>query len=613
MEQTTDTDGFPQDGFPRQLPDNCVEYILFIIDDQLEARRRLPALEHVRKKALQLAGTLTKDYIWQRDSLSLEVKNDGGLLYLHGASYYGDSIEDEWLIVYLLRELSKTSSNLWVRVSDSDGEFLLVEAANVLPTWLSPEIDTNRVWINQGRLHLIPLHDKTGKGPLTLDQAIDHIRGDTSSLVQSSLVETEAFYRLEKYPGQIQAAMHHSLTTLPRKLAYILHEKPAAIAPAVEAFYLRDPISMKSLLSISGKTSFPPQDLVTVSVKYTKVLFAQLKSQKFTSPPAWSGILERAESETGSAGVSHDDLARLEVGMKLTCGFEMLASNAATKNNRIAREVAILLEDLEEDGDQALPSDSAIESWSGVKRNDDESWMDINYEEFEKALDGKGGDQKGEKAGGFGDASAQADLQKMVKRFESFLNDETAGLEGAELDDMDEDDDLSDYEDDSEDEDKDVSFDEEQFAKMMREMMGMPAEVPTQSKKPPRDVERTGQIEGIDEQEDEDIRRLATQMEAELNSHGALQLDPTPRKLKALKQKSAAGDKGKEVPHDGDMEESSEENGEESGSEEEVDIDYNLAKNLLESFKSQGGAAGPVGNMMGMFGMQLPRDEDDAE
>ncbi|KAK7931919.1 s.t1.c1 [Apiospora marii] len=604
MEPSTDIPGFVQEGFPRQLPENCVEYILFVINDQLEARRKLSALESVRKRAMHLAGALTKDYIWQRDALNLEVKNDRGFVYLHGSSYFGDAIEDEWLIVYLLRELSKTSSDLWIRVFDSDGEFLLVEAANVLPSWLSPEIDTNRVWINQGSLHLIPLQDKADKRPLALDQAVEHIKGGFEFLVQSALVEAEAFYRLEKYPGQIQNAMHHSLTTIPRKLAYILHEKPAAIAPAVEAFYLRDPVSMKSLLSTSGKLSFPPQDLVAVSVRYTKVLFAQLKSQKFTPPPAWSSIMEKAESEIGSAGATQENLDRLEVGMKLTCGFEMLASNATTKNNRTAREVAILLEDLEEDGDQVLPSDADIESWPGAKQDDDESWMDVNYEEFEKALGGKGDTQKGG-TGGFGDASAQADLQKMVARFESFLNDETAGFEGAELGDMDEDDDSSEYED-SEDEDKDVSFDEEQFANMMREMMGMPVGKPTHSKQPCRAIGNKGQVEEVDEQEDEEIMQLATQMEAELNSHGALQLDPTPRKLKALKQKSATDDKGKGVQYDDDEPEESDE-------EEEVDIDYNLAKNLLESFKSQGGTAGPVGNMLGMFGMQLPRDEEHTE
>jgi hypothetical protein len=60
-------------------------------------------------------------------------------------SNYGDSVEDEWLIVYLLRELSKTFLDLWIKVGDTDGEFLLIEAANALPRWLNPEIADNRV------------------------------------------------------------------------------------------------------------------------------------------------------------------------------------------------------------------------------------------------------------------------------------------------------------------------------------------------------------------------------------------------------------------------------------------------------------------------------------
>ena len=66
-------------------------------------------------------------------------------MYLHGLANYGDSIEDEWLIVYLLRELSARFPELWVKVVDTDGEFLLIEAANTLPTWLNPDIADNRV------------------------------------------------------------------------------------------------------------------------------------------------------------------------------------------------------------------------------------------------------------------------------------------------------------------------------------------------------------------------------------------------------------------------------------------------------------------------------------
>ncbi|KAI4864497.1 SGT1-domain-containing protein [Hypoxylon rubiginosum] len=596
-------------GFPRKLPENCVEYLIFLLDNGLEARSLLSDLENVRKSASRLCDKFAQGYIWQRDSFQLRLERDRDLVYLRGATDYGDAVEDEWLVVYLLRELSRSFPALWIRVFDGDGEFLLVEAANVLPKWLSPEIDSNRAWIHDGKLYILPLAASSGmKRPLSLTEATNYIKSSADDLVHSAFVEAEAFYRLEKYPGQIRDSIHHSLVTLPRKLVYILHENPSVIAPAVEAFYLRDAVGMKSLTSSSRDMHFPPDDLVTVSVKFTKVLFAQLKSQRFSPPPIWSTVFEAAEKQASDAEDVQKVLARLEMGMKLTSGFEMLATDADKKDNRLAREFAMLLEDLEEDGVQVLPTSEDMEAWEGVRRDDDESWLDINFEDFENELQGNRGLHKGDK-GGFGDSSAQADLQKIVSRFESFLNDESAGVEGAEMEDMDEDDDLSsEDEEDSDDEDKVVSFDEDQFSKMMREMMGLPTVQPTDSEKISRDTNSTtipGTVDvdaDADEDEDEDkfIKQLAAQMEAELKGHGALKLDPEPEKAKAIEARHDTSSKGKAKM-----------NKEEESSEEEVDIDYNLAKNLLESFKSQAGMAGPAGNILGMMGLQLPRDEDE--
>ncbi len=64
---------------------------------------------------------------------------------LYGKTNYGDSIEDEWVIVYLLRQLSRQFRDLWIKVVDVDGEFLLAEAANALPRWLVPKVAENRV------------------------------------------------------------------------------------------------------------------------------------------------------------------------------------------------------------------------------------------------------------------------------------------------------------------------------------------------------------------------------------------------------------------------------------------------------------------------------------
>ena len=42
-----------------------------------------------------------------------------------------------------------------------------------------------------------------------------------------------------------------------------------------------------------------------------------------------------------------------------------------------------------------------------------------------------------------------------------------------------------------------------------------------------------------------------------------------------------------------------------------VDLDLILVKNLLESYSSQHGLAGPASNLLGSMGLQLPDDEDE--
>jgi hypothetical protein len=477
-------------------------------------------------------------------------------------------------------------------------------------------------------LRIIPLdssprpatEDVPNPRPLSLKEALTTITTNPSLLIHSSLIEAEAFYRLRNYPLQITASLHHAVATIPRKLAYILHERPASIAPAIEAFYLRDPVSMKSLQSPSSSLTFSPGDLVTISVRFTKVLFAQVKSQQFSPPPAWKEKLTAAEKLPISAGAK--PFHRLEIGMKITSGFEMLITDSKNEDNRVVRELKIILNDLA-GGEGSLPSDVEVSKWEKVLVEDDEKWMDINFEDFERELDGKAKHEVQNEPGafgpappsGFGDEKTQADLKKMVERFESFLNDDEASMEGVHLDDMDvdndeEEDDNDESEEDSEDEDKELSFDEDEFARMMREMMGLPAEEvihATNSKKTAfekvTDENRVQELDSDDEDEEDDqdeIQKLMKGMETELKEAGALKLDPTPGKISSLKP-------GSKIAGHVDEDES------DSSNDEEVDIDFNLAKNLLESFKSQAGMAGPGGNLLGMMGLQLPRDEDDQQ
>ena len=67
-------------GLYRQLPENHVEYLCFIIDPNPDARNQLAQLETIRQSASKLSGSLTKDYIWQKDEFSLETRNEQGKL-----------------------------------------------------------------------------------------------------------------------------------------------------------------------------------------------------------------------------------------------------------------------------------------------------------------------------------------------------------------------------------------------------------------------------------------------------------------------------------------------------------------------------------------------------
>lgn len=644
MEIPTQDDGLKWfgegfDGFPKRLPDDCVEYAIHIINSKLESLAAIRSrLNQISKASSDLQKKLLKDYIWQREAFELKLHPQPPLVkpedaatttqdhptkrpHLRGRTHFGDSIADEWLVVYLLLELSKQFSDAWIRVYDTDGEFLLIEAASALPKWLNPEIAENRVWINNGHLRIIPVQENSPPRNLSLEDALASIERQPDKLIISPFIEDEAFYRLREYPSAISSSMHHALVSIPRSLAFILHRNPAYISPAIEAFYLRDPVSVKPLTTKDISTlQFPPEDFVTVSVKFTKVGYAQLRSQVFEPPPAWTGITPRLKEPPA------------EMGMKLTCGFEMLLADPQNQDKQSVREIKLLLEDLES-GEEGLPSDKHVAGWPRTK--DDEKWMDIDYNDFENELSGKARttDGKGKGDGrGFGDANAQDNLRKMVSRFEDFLNDDTAGPDGVDDQDIDDEDQESSVS--SSGEDKDGSFDEAEFEKAMKEMMGMPAD----------HVEKSGLLdearklavadaeEGSEPDEDEDMKKVMELMEKELKGHGALDVNGKAPGAKTKKSARVAETKSK--PHFGperppnlqgavaqqdDSEESADEeldvgpgDGELSSDDEEFnDVDLGLAKNMLESFKGQTGMAGPAGNLMRNLAINMPRDEGD--
>ena len=545
----------PFQGIPsRTLQTDTLSFSLHILPPSA------PALASLLDSINTLAREWTADYIWQRTAFSCALSADGS--HLSGTLEYGDAVDDEWFAVALLVEATRRNPTAWCRVSDSDGEFLLIEAAHALPRWLGPEVAEHRVWLRNGRLLVIPMA-KGGKRELALGEALEFLQAcDPESLLRDVRVEKEALQRTRGYPEAARKHQHRARIVVPRRVAAVLHRRPDAVAAAVEAFYIRDPISLQALKR--PERQFAWEDTVEITARFTKVLFAQLKGQMW-APPAGSGFPATEEG-------------RVDVGVKVTAGFEMLMApeNRVLLTSAARRTVVDDLRALMETDLQQLPTDEEITTWD--QSQDGEEWLHIDFTEFEKDLKGQEGAQKANeqaKAAGaaeaaeaaYGDPEQEEKLKRMVERFELFLNDDKAGLDGAEFDDdeLNSDDDVTDSDDDD-GEDKAVSFDEVEFEQMMREMMGLP---PDEN----------------DQEEEAEIKHIQDQIERELTAAGAIERDNP--KIQELKD-----------GEDGDDEEQG-----------DVNIDYTLAKNLLESFKGQGGLSGPGGNLLARMGVLLPRDE----
>jgi hypothetical protein len=155
--------------FPsRRPPDDtlfCAVYPL-PIPTKLPAPALLASLQSLHLSLLSHLAPFLSSHLFHRDPFTLSIPADPAascalcasppVPHLHGALRFGDSLPDEWLAVSLLFALTRAFPDIAARAWDSDGEFLLIEAAFALPRWLDPESAPNRVFIFRGELHILP-------------------------------------------------------------------------------------------------------------------------------------------------------------------------------------------------------------------------------------------------------------------------------------------------------------------------------------------------------------------------------------------------------------------------------------------------------------------------
>nr|CAD7195333.1 unnamed protein product [Timema douglasi] len=313
--------------------------------------------------------------------------------HLYGATHYGENIEDEWFIVFLLLQLTKEIDDIVIRVVDTDGEFLLIEAAEYLPKWANPETCEQRVYLYRGGLHMVPLTEgNSQEHVLEVKEGVARVRRDpTGTLVQPNIQEAvfqkiagwthdcpvlpQANYGTlslnsnflipttsSRYPGKVTELLHRATAYVPVGVATLLKSRPNLVALAVRAFCNRDPIDMKVCMCLSVLSAlrshlkcyslyerpdivqsdvlflqvframryFPPENRVKVSVMLTKCLYAMVTHQQFQPDRRTGWNLPLVHSP---------DYKSHLLGVKLACGFEILVAQARNSGTDISDDI----------------------------------------------------------------------------------------------------------------------------------------------------------------------------------------------------------------------------------------------------------------------------------
>ncbi|XP_052879799.1 protein ecdysoneless homolog isoform X4 [Gossypium arboreum] len=288
-----------------RLPEDTVIYSIYP-DNPLSQ----DALQSLHLQILNAVSPFTTSYIWQHEPFTLSIALHP-FPHLKGHLRFGDNLNDEWFTVFLLFRVSVAFPSVSIQVHDSDGEFLLIEAAYHLPRWLNPENSQNRAFIRRGKLHIIP---QSALPNPTLTESLNFLIENEQAAVAPDSVQYVIQNRIAGYPEKAKLNTHSVRVRVPVSVARVFKHAPSLISLAVEGFYDRDMDSMKHAAKmerfLKGRKG-GEEEMVTVTVKMSRAMYAQLMQQRFQAPKCYPMPAKKGDLEA-------------ELGMKIACGLEMM-------------------------------------------------------------------------------------------------------------------------------------------------------------------------------------------------------------------------------------------------------------------------------------------------
>ncbi|CAG9831641.1 unnamed protein product [Diabrotica balteata] len=619
--------------------DDFVEYFIFPQIETHDEQEQENILTALLDKTNKIIHKYTKNFLWHKDDFKLVIRTSTSNFlneiegqkealppHLYGVSHYGDNIEDEWFMVFLLRQLTKELTGSIARVHDIDGEFLLIEAAEYLPNWARPETCENRVYMYDGNIHLIP-HDSTST-TITINEAVSSVRENPTSTVASTEIQNAIKTKLDGYPDKLKDNIHNAVVYIPIGVAKALKAKPNLISAAVQVFCNRDSVDLKACRAMKY---FPPENRVKQRVTFTKCLYAMLTHSKYLPDRRTGWNLPPSNSKEYQSNI---------LGVKLACGFEILASQAKPSTDvESDRGWQNYLKSLKDKGyfkdylehslgynnllnkakeyyvdhrDSMHQNSSIGQEILDLSRNidieveeetnlvdDDDSWLNISPDELDKMLQEKYGQKK------IFNVNNNSDASSFTEKINSFLN-HISDVDGAEFPNENESpirpprrknkskvSFSSEAKTEETTSNNKINFDPNSFTCALQNILNF----------------------SIPEDDSWDLESDSEMSEYEEDNYVKDQSYENAKDKNKLQKYMEEMDRELEGTTIGkSFEKKNGDNFEDIENFKPVDINVNALKYILESYKSQLGDAGPSSNMLGPMGLHLdPKDNIDMD
>lgn len=469
--------------------------------------------------------------------------------------------------------------------------------------------------------------DDDNEETISVENVINEIRKNPSVTVASRSIQACITKRIQGYPSSIKQNQHQTSVYVPIAVASILRVNPQLVSPAIQAFCNRDQIDMKACRAMKY---FPPETRVLTSVRFTKCLYAMLINSKYQPERKTGWNLPPPSSKMFKA---------YNLGVKLACGFEILLSQAKIiagnendkdwkayqqklqekgyfkgllehskeynqllnkakeyyahykeshfTNTSIGQELLKLLQSLDYNPEEFKKAEANLPG------DDDDSWLNISPHELDKILEEQYGSERTLILNG------ETNPTQFTENLTTFLN-HVSGLEGAEFPQKETDIPVRpprgnkgnkakvSFSTDTKSEETaaKVNFDPSSFACAVQNILNF----------------------AIPEDDSWDFDNDSDMSDYDMDENGTNgELNKMQELMDAMDKELAKTTIGKSFLKQEDAE-----GFEDIETFKPVNIDMNALKNILESYKSQLGEAGPSSNMLGPMGIHLNETKGDS-